>query len=294
MFDKRPIYGHIRFSFYGITDTRLKPDSDGAALARLYDETRMARRFFLFENLTLPCLLNQTDRDFRTVIMSSTVMPDRYKERLNTLAARLPGAVVEYSPHERGDLAFRGFMAEAVGFKGLGTAVHFRLDDDDALSIDYIARLRGVSRVLSPATHITFPTGIVLFPASPSEPVGTSIVNQKFLTAQGLATVNGGGFNKNPFQMMHGNVWTRWPVVSDPSFPAYIRVQHFDNDTVDRQDRILAALQRERASRRARRHAADIDHHLAHSFPWIDRETLDGLIARCAAVQGLADLPPVS
>ncbi len=75
MFDTRPIYGHIRFSFYGVTDTRAKPDSDGSTLARLYDETRMARRFFLFENITLPSLVNQTDRDFRTVIMSSTVIP---------------------------------------------------------------------------------------------------------------------------------------------------------------------------------------------------------------------------
>ena len=51
VFDHRPIYGHIRFSFYGFTDTRLKPDPDDKALAELYDETRMARRFFLFENL---------------------------------------------------------------------------------------------------------------------------------------------------------------------------------------------------------------------------------------------------
>ncbi|HLQ19156.1 MAG TPA: glycosyltransferase, partial [Tabrizicola sp.] len=67
MFEDRQIYGHIRFSFYGFTDTREHPDEDGAALARLYDETRMARRFFLFENLTLPSLINQTDPGFTTV-----------------------------------------------------------------------------------------------------------------------------------------------------------------------------------------------------------------------------------
>ena len=294
MFDKRPIYGHIRFSFYGITDTRMKPDSDGTALARLYDETRMARRFFLFENITLPSLVNQTDRDFRTVIMSSKAMPDHYKERLTALSTRLPGAVVEFSERERGDRAFQKFMVEASGYKGRGQSVHFRLDDDDAVSVNYVSRLREISRILSPSTHITFPTGIILFPASPTEPVGTSMVQQRFLTAIGLATVNGGGFQKNPFQMMHGNVWTRWPVVSVPGFSAYIRVQHFDNDTVDRQDRILAAIQRERASRRARRHAAQVDSHLADSFPWIDRETLDGLIARCAAVKCIDDLPSVT
>lgn len=294
MFEKRPIYGHIRFSFYGITDTRMKPDSDGAALARLYDETRMARRFFLFENLTLPSLIHQTDRDFRTVIMSSTVMPDRYKERLDRLAGRLPGAVVEYSQHQRGDLAFHRYMVEAAGYKGRGHSVHFRLDDDDALSVEYIARLRDISRFLPPSTHITFPTGIFLFPADNTAPVGVSMVRQHFLTAQGLATVNGSSFQKNPFQMMHGNVWTRWPVVSDPGFPAFIRTQHFDNDTVLLQDRVLAAIQSERTSRRGKRHAALVDRRLAQSFPWIDRETLDGLIARCAAVKAMADLPPVT
>ena len=293
MFENRPIYGHIRFSFYGITDTRARPNDDGTALAALYDETRMARRFFLFENLTLPSLIHQTDRAFRTVIMSSEVMPDRFKERLSAVAARLPGAVVEFSHHQRGDLAFHKYMVEASGFKGRASSVHFRLDDDDAVSVNYIARLREISRVLSPSTHITFPTGIFLFPASADGPQGTSMVQQRFLTAIGLATVNGGGFQKNPFQMMHGNVWTRWPVVSDPSFAAHIRTQHFDNDTAARQDRIIGALQKERNSRRAGRHAAAVDRMLGDSFPWIDRETLDSLLVRCDAVTSLDDLPPV-
>lgn len=294
MFEKRPIYGHVRFSFYGITDTRTQPDEDGAALARLYDETRMARRFFRFENLTLPSLIHQTDGDFRTVIMSSQVMPDRYKERLSAVAARLPGSVVEFSHHQRGDLAFHKFMVEASGYKGRGTSVHFRLDDDDAVSVDYIARLRVTSRPLPPSTHITFPTGILLFPVSNTEAIGTTMTQQRLLTAIGLATVNGGSFQKNPFQMMHGNVWTRWPVVSDPRFVSHIRTQHFENDTAMHQNRILTLLRRERASRRGERHAQAIDRRLKESFPWIDRPTLDGLLARCEAVKSLADLPPVT
>jgi hypothetical protein len=293
VFEKRPIYGHIRFSFYGVTDTRLKPDADGSALARLYDETRMARRFFLFENLTLPSLIAQTDKDFTTVLMSSDVMPDRFKERLLANAAKLPGAVVEFSAHRRGDYAFGKFIAEAAAPKLRGSSVHFRLDDDDALAMTYIARLRNVTRTLSPSTHLTFPTGIMLFPASREEPRGTSILHRQFLTAQGLATVNGGTFHKNPFEMMHGIVWQRWPVVSDPTFVSHIRTQHFDNDTVANQDRTILALQRERASRRAERHAANIDAVLAEGFPFIDRERLDGLIEGCAAVRNLDDLPPI-
>jgi hypothetical protein len=294
LFDARPIYGHIRFSFYGVSDTRLKPTEDGSALARLYDETRMARRFFLFENLTLPSLIAQTDRDFRTVIMSSDVMPDRFKDRLLGLAARLPGAVVEFSPHRKSDRAFQKFITEASGFRTREVSVHFRLDDDDALAASYIARLRKLTHGLPPSTHITFPSGIFLFPQKSETPMGVSMPHQRFLTAIGLATVNGNNFHKNPFQMMHANVWTRWPVVSDPSFTSHIRTQHFENDTLASQDRILSALQRERASRRSGRYMNTVERELALNFPFLDRETLDGLIARSAAITSMDDLSPVT
>lgn len=293
MFDHRPIYGHIRFSFYGYTDTRLKPDPDDNALADLYDETRMARRFHLFEKLTLPSLIAQTDRKFTTVLMSSDVMPDKFKERLVALASRLPGAVVEFSPTRRGDLAFRKFIADSLAPKMSGTAVHFRLDDDDALATSYIARLRQISQTLPPSTHISFPSGIMLFPSGRDEPSGGSMPHQRFLTAIGLATVNSARFTKNPFQMMHSNVWTRWPVVSDPSFPAFIRTQHFANDTAAKQDRIISGLQRERFSRRAGRYSAAVEATLAQHFPFITRDRLDGLIGENRAIQGMADLPPV-
>ncbi len=293
MFDYRPIYGHIRFSFYGFTDTRLKPDEDDSALAELYDETRMARRFFLFENLTLPSLIAQTDRDFTTVLMSSDVMPDRFKDRLVAVAARLPGAIVEFSASRRGDLAFRKFIVESLAPRMSGTAVHFRLDDDDALAMSYIARLRQISQTLPPSTHISFPSGIMLFPSGREEPSGASMPHQRFLTAIGLATVNSAKFTKNPFQMMHSNVWTRWPVVSDPSFPAFIRTQHFANDTAAKQDRIISGLQRERFSRRATRYTTAVETMLAQHYPFLTRERLDGLLGESLAIRGMADLPPV-
>jgi hypothetical protein len=221
------------------------------------------------------------------------VMPDRFKERLTAVASLLPGAVVEFSKHQRGDLAFRRFMLEASAPKGRGTSVHFRLDDDDALAVSYIARLRKITQSLPPSTHVTFPTGIFLFPAGTGSPNGVSMPHQRMLTAIGLATINGGTFQKNPFQMMHQNVWTRWPVVCDPTFTSHIRTQHLENDTLANQNRILAPLQRERSSRRKDRYVNAVERELALHFPYLDRETLDSLIGRCEAVNSLADLPPV-
>ncbi|OZA07675.1 MAG: hypothetical protein B7Y02_13595, partial [Rhodobacterales bacterium 17-64-5] len=259
MFDERPIVGHIRFSFYGITDTRLKPDTDGTALARLYDETRMARRFHLFETLTLPSLKAQTDQDFRIVVMTSEMMPERFKARLRAVMADVPNAVIDFSVHARGDKAFRSHMLRSLGPDLDGTAVHFRLDDDDALGRTYIADLRRISQSLPPTTHITFPRGLILFPARPDSPEGAVMEEVHYLAAMGLAVVCSRSFAKNPFQMMHGIVWKRWPVVSYPRGHAFIRTQHFSNDTLARQDKILIALRTERLSRRADRWVATVD-----------------------------------
>jgi hypothetical protein len=292
VFDRRPIIGHIRFSYYGFTDTRLRPDSEDDPLARLYGEARMARRFHLFENLTLPSLLAQTDKDFRIVVMSSDVMPDVYKDRLRVVTAGLPDVVLDFSANRQGNKAFIPHMNASLGPTKAGISTHFRLDDDDALAHTYIARLRQLTHTLPPSTHVSFPTGLILFPANPGQPDGISTVHQRILTSQGLATVVGPSFMKNPFMMMHSNVWTRWPLVSDPSFVAYIRTLHFENDTLARQDKVTSDIRRERTSRRAQRYVDQVDAALAAHFPFISQQRLNSLLAENHMTRSLADLPP--
>ena len=68
-------FGHCRFSYFGTSDTgRAIVDLD-AARQLLWNPLRMAVRFHLFENLTLPSIINQSDQDFSFVIISSRQMP---------------------------------------------------------------------------------------------------------------------------------------------------------------------------------------------------------------------------
>jgi Putative rhamnosyl transferase len=293
MSNPRPIIGHIRFSFYGITDTKLRPDRANAALARLYDETRIARRFFLFERLTLPSLLAQTDQDFRVVIMSSDVMPDQYKDRLLQLAERLPDAIVDFSPNRRSLFAYKKHMLGLLGPGLAGSAVHFRLDDDDALAASFISRLRRLSRDLPASTHFSFPKGIMLFPASPGGTEGTSLIRTEPLTAIGLAYVSDASFTRNPFSMAHRQVWRDWPVLSDPTFPAYIRTLHFNNDTAARHDLILHGSRKARLGDDGPALQAKVAEALADEFPYLDLATLDGTLQAVAGVNGMADLRPL-
>lgn len=293
VFERRQIFCHIRFSFFGITDTRLKPEDQDAALVQLYNETRMARRFFLFEKITLPSLRAQTDRDFSIVIMSSDIMPDRYKDRLRAITAQDRNVTIDFSDRRNGGVAFRRHIDASLGEGFRKTAVHFRLDDDDALASSYIARLRAVSHMLSVGTHITFPTGLSLFPAQSGSTQGGVVPMRQFLHSVGLATVCGANFRKNPFQMMHGIVWQRWPVVSDPTFPAFIRVHHYDNDTVESQDKVLAEYRATLMGRKAADIGLRVDDMLAQEFAFITQAQLAGVMGGLALVGSMADLPAI-
>jgi Putative rhamnosyl transferase len=291
MTDPRPIIGHIRFSFYGITDTRLRPDRANAAMARLYDEIRMARRFFLFERLTLPSLLAQSDQNFRIVIMSSDVMPDPYKARLLQLSDMLSDATVDFSVRRRSLFAYKHHMFQPLGPGLAGSAIHFRLDDDDALAASFIARLRSLSRDLPASTHFSFPKGIMLFPARSGATGGVSMIRTEPLTAIGLAYVSDATFTRNPFSMQHRQVWRDFPVLSDPTFVAYIRTLHFNNDTSERHDMILSGARAARLGAEGAEMQARVAEALADDFPYIDQPEMDATLQALSEINTMADLP---
>jgi Putative rhamnosyl transferase len=291
--DSRTIVGHIRFSYYGRTDTRLRPDESGESITQLYDETRMARRFYLFEKLTIPSLLAQSDKRFSLVVMSSDLMPIIYKDRLTDVMSCIPETIVDFSSEREGHLAFKPYMNAALGGDMWNSAIHFRLDDDDALAKGYIHRLRRAAAHLRPGTCISFPTGVLVFPVKRGEPSGQSLVTTVFLTAIGLAVISDKNNLKNPFQMGHTQVWQDRPVFSDPNFIAYIRAQHFDNDTLQRQDKLLQNRRLARLGNDAHAHERAVERALKRGFPFLSREQLDSTIPEVYAIQSMADLPPV-
>ena len=83
------IVGLCRFSF--LSDDRggwkSAPSDVAAARRSLFATKRMETRFRLFERYTLPGIRNQTDDDFRFLMLTSTDMPKAYHDRLMDLAA---------------------------------------------------------------------------------------------------------------------------------------------------------------------------------------------------------------
>lgn len=143
------VIGLCRFSYPAIGGFQVEHDSLEARMAYLYSAARMEERFRLFENITLPSLRAQSDADFTFVILIGDTLPAPYEARLRDLVAGLNGAEVVSRPSGQ----HRPIMKEVLNsarHDRSAPCLQFRLDDDDAVAIDFIANLREAARDCAP------------------------------------------------------------------------------------------------------------------------------------------------
>lgn len=107
----------------------------------LYDPDRLAQRFHWFEQVCLPAMAAQTDRDFRLIVLTGTDFPRPWLDRLRDDIAGVPQIVLEQrAPGVHRDLC-RAVIAGHIDPRA-DVVAQFRKDDDDAVAVDYVARLR--------------------------------------------------------------------------------------------------------------------------------------------------------
>ncbi|MBF9045315.1 hypothetical protein HKCCE4037_18375 [Rhodobacterales bacterium HKCCE4037] len=138
------IIGVCRFSYLGDAGFRTLNQSPEEAAAELYASGRMQRRFAYFENICLPSLDAQTDTDFVLVALIGDTMPFHFRKRLKRLTDDRPYLRIctleAAGPLNSTRRAFRRGLDEEADF-----ITGFRLDDDDAVAVDYIERTREIS-----------------------------------------------------------------------------------------------------------------------------------------------------
>ncbi|WP_282029921.1 glycosyltransferase [Paracoccus marcusii] len=139
------VIGFCRFSFLGRGDwsnyRSIKPGEENNQLFReiakeIYEPERMARRFSTFEKITIPSIMSQSEKKFRYVVISSSAMPDNYKDRLKIICGKCSQIELIFAESKN--------LSEEINpvlnkIKSDGDhAVQFRLDDDDAISRRYV------------------------------------------------------------------------------------------------------------------------------------------------------------
>lgn len=235
------IQGYIRFSYLGKNDTRLASkhaDNHDVFFNALYNPLRMARRFHMFEKLCIPGLQQQSDKDFSVIVAASNVMPQIYKDRLESAVSGLPQIQIHYSEERKVEYAVRPHVKRFVDSSARPT-LHFRLDDDDALGKDAIAGLKAMGERAEPETILTQPSGYSLFRRG-----GKPYLLPRYdpFHSVGWTRVNASGDYRSPFKFGHFRSSRRFPSMADPRTATHVYVMHSESDTAQSNKRKMDTL----------------------------------------------------
>ncbi len=262
------IVGLLRFSVLTTTYYTGELGSVEAVERHLFSPERMELRFHLFENLCLPSLKAQTDQDFEMVVLTSRRMPSPWAERLAALIEPLPNfRLIRANVTEHYRMTQRAYAAVPSGDST--HLIRFRLDDDDAVDRDFIARTRKYADALigmqGPKTPFVMawnhgfyvrrdPSGNDVFDATERAPlsVGTTLV----------APV---GHGVNPYRYVHRRLPQYYPTFTDTTIPAFLRTIHGDNKSNPSQSGLTRQLTERQILRRLRRNFG-IDLHWLRSL----------------------------
>ncbi len=226
------IVGVCRFAFLGKGDwigmTSPAVARDQARLERqarhLFEDQRMRLRLHTLEHITLAGLKAQSDQDFDFVILGSTRMPRKWQEALRAVAATLPQARVVFSDATHTEDALRPILT-AVKQETGANALQFRLDDDDAVGISFIATLRQNAQRLRglPRFALSFPRGLSVMTYDGQPPsfwrtwrpfVGAGVAARLMVAGRSIYAVNHFELPRNLFSCLDpsitGHLVLRW------------------------------------------------------------------------------------
>jgi hypothetical protein len=257
MAHKISIVGVMRFSVLTPTYYAENFDTLEAIAEHLFAPQRMALRFHLFEKLALPSLMAQSDQDFQVIVLTAESLPEPHKARLGKALSDLPNIHVRaVGPDKHYQL-----IKEAYDALDLGDATHrvmFRLDDDDAVDLNYIRRLRrlatGLLQVQDPETPqvITFNRGVYLRLREGENEVFDTC--ERAPLSAGTALLAPVGYPRNPYRYNHRQLLQHYTTYSDISVPAFIRSIHEDNKSTPTQMGLTHALGPRALARQIRSH----------------------------------------
>ena len=266
------IVGMIRFSIVLRESNFFPPLSEQgyhARKARIFDRARLQRRFQLFEEICLPSLAAQTDPDFNMMLITSRDLPDWAHDRLMGLVRELPNVYVRaYRPLANIQRVFKRSVFEMLDPTAPITA-SFRLDDDDALASDYIARLRTHMVSDKVGKIVTFSHGHQLALSDGALQVWD---DTRECGSAGLALVQRGGVKSIPETVTihclggHRKVGQFAPVINDKSDAMYVQTANGVNVTGRRGGGGKDAIS-----------AKDLAAKLHPKFPHLDAKTLKRL-----------------
>lgn len=131
----------------------------------------LEQRFRLFEQFTLPSVLNQTDKNFKWIVLFSSETPIKYKSRIDEIRSRCSQfRAIGVAPGQSAIFGqiFKEVIENDLGDKAEGIVSTTYLDNDDALSVHYMEMIHNListnyNKIIAQTTIINFRLGCQYF-----------------------------------------------------------------------------------------------------------------------------------
>ena len=226
------VIGLCRFSYPALGGFQVEHETLEDRIAYLYAPERLDERFRTFEAFTLPALKAQTDPDFTFLFVIGDSLPAEYRARLEALLIDLPQAVVQAHP----PAPHRQLMQEAINSirRSKGPCLQFRMDDDDAVAVSYVEKLREAARdvrgLLRNHRHIAidFNQGYIARPGP--DGIAAAPTQQPYTTAA-LALMLRPDVPLSIMNFAHAKVGKRMPTVTFSGEDMLVRGHNDFNDS---------------------------------------------------------------
>ncbi len=256
--------GLCRFSYPALGGFQVAHETIEERIAYLYDHHRLEERFQLLETVALPCLRAQTDPDFSLIIVVGDQFPKAHQERLENLIADLPQALLHREP-PRNQREVMKEILNAARLDPTKPCLQFRYDDDDAVSVDFIERLREAAADCAPllARHKTvafdWNKGYIA-EFGPEGIAATEIFRQFYVASLGMYIR--GDCPLTIMNFAHEKIPRFMPAISFSDGPMWVRSHNGYNDSRQKPVRQIPVKPLTRSEEKIfrQRFAIDIDH----------------------------------
>ncbi|WP_170563758.1 putative rhamnosyl transferase [Ruegeria atlantica] len=227
------VIGLCRFSYPAIGGYQVEHDTVEERRQYLYSPERLEERFRLFEATTLPCFREQTDEDFELFVLIGECLPKASMDRLYDLTS----GIRQIRIVKRAPARHRPVVKDVLNSARTDPdrpCIQFRHDDDDAVSVDFVERLRlaavdAKGLIQSNRTvGLDFNSGF-LARFGPEGIRATQVFRS--LLGVGLGMYIAGGCKHTIMSFTHHKVGRFMPVISYPDAPMWVRTLNNFNDS---------------------------------------------------------------
>lgn len=252
--------GICRFSYPALGGFQVVHETPDQRAEFLYAKERLDERFRLFEGFTLPSLRAQTDQDFTFLIVIGDDFPPERLEQLQALTADMPQVVIQAHPPGR----HRTVMAEALNSirRRDRLCIQFRHDDDDAVAVHFVARLRRTVRQCFPlllSSHVMAIDYTRGFNASGGPDGIAAQPVQRLFLGVAFAVVVRPDTELTVMNFTHFDIWKHMPTITRNDPNMWVRGANDFNDSGEALARDLAPLTPEQEAMFQRRFGINAD-----------------------------------